>query len=320
MEQYAKWPPPTGRQIEWMQEQLFRESGPFYHLSTKPLEDGLIFECDEERKFAINQMALLAKETHVDILAFAIMSNHFHFIIRGELIDGIEFFRRLKKRLSNFFVRKGRSGVMDQVDVDPDTPAIASLTQFRNEIAYVIRNPYVARTDVNLFAYPWCSGYLYFNPLLNILNSQSADELSYKEKREITRATDPVVDPQFRVRDGMIVPESFVNYRLVEKLFTNAQKFVWWVIKNVEAQVEVASSLGERPNLNDDELFKTAQQLARAQFGLDRVKALSFQQRKELGVILKNQWGASNGQVARIAQLDQRTVDAMFPMTAKRTQ
>ena len=147
MEQYVKWPPPTERQIEWMQEQLFRESSPFYHLSTKPLENGVIFQNDEDRKVAINLIALMTKETHVEILAFAIMSNHFHFIIKGELANGIEFFRRLKKRLSNFFARRGRSGVMDLVDVDPDTPAISTLTQFRNEIAYVIRNPYVARTD-----------------------------------------------------------------------------------------------------------------------------------------------------------------------------
>ena len=291
MEQYVKQPPMTEWQMERIQEQLFRESGPFYHLSTKPLENGVIFQDDVERKVAINLIALLAKETQIDILAFAIMSNHFHFIIKGELVDGIEFFRRLKKRLSNFFARRGRSGVMDLVDVDPDTPAISSLTQLRNEIAYVIRNPYVARTDVNLFAYPWCSGYLYFNPLLGSLCSKSIDELSYKEKRDITRATDPVLDPQFRVRDGMIAPESFVNYLLVERLFTNAQKFIWWAIKNVEAQIEVAARLDERPKLNDDELFKTAQQLARTTFGYDGVKELPLQQRKELGVILKNKWG-----------------------------
>ena len=207
---------------------------------------------------------------------------------------------------------------MDLVDIDPDTPAISSLTQFRNEIAYVIRNPYVARTDVNLFAYPWCSGYLYFNPLLECLYSKSANELSYKKKREITRATDPILDSQFRVRDGMIAPESFVNYRLVEQLFPNAQKFFWWVLKNVEAQVETASKLGEKPNLNDDEMFLAAQQLSRTQFGCDAVKDLSLQQRKELAIIIKNKWGASNGQVARIAQLEQRIVDAMFPLSAKR--
>ena len=60
MEQYVKYPPMTERQIEMMQEQLFRKYGPFYHLSTKPLENGVIFECEEERKVAINLIAILA--------------------------------------------------------------------------------------------------------------------------------------------------------------------------------------------------------------------------------------------------------------------
>ena len=318
MEQYVKWPPPTERQIEWMQEQLFRESGPFYHLSTKPLEDGLIFECEEERRIAMNWMGILSKEFRIEILAFALMSNHFHFIVKGELLDGLAFFKQLKKRLSTYFSRKGRLGVLDSVVLDSNTPPISSLKQFRNEIAYVIRNPYVARTDVNPFAWPWCSGYLYFNPFLQLLGSRSVSDLTFREKREITRSSDLALDSSLRVRDGMIVPESYVNYKLVEQLFPNARKFTWWVLKNVEAQVETSVRMGEKPNLNDDELFITAQQLSRSEFGSDGVKELSLKQRKELGILLKNKWGASNGQVARIAQLDQLTVDAMFPLAAKK--
>ena len=108
MEQYVKWPPPTERQIEWMQEQLFRESGPFYHLSTKPLEDGLIFECDEERRIAMNWIGILSKEFRIEILAFALMSNHFHFIVKGEILDGLAFFKQLKKRLSTYFSSETR--------------------------------------------------------------------------------------------------------------------------------------------------------------------------------------------------------------------
>lgn len=317
MEQYAKWPPPTERQIERMQEQLFRESGPFYHLSTKLLENGLIFQEEEERRIAMNWIGILSKEFRIEILAFALMSNHFHFIIKGELLDGIAFFKQLKKRLSTYFSRKGRIGVLDSVTVDSDTPPISSLKQFRNEIAYVIRNPYVARTDVNPFAWPWCSGYLYFNPFLQQLVSRSVLDLTFREKREITRSADLALDSSLRVREGMIVPESYVNYRLVERLFPNARQFTWWVIKNVEAQVETSMRMGEKPNLNDDELFITAQQLSRTEFGRGSVKELTLQQRKELGILLKNKWGASNGQVARIAQLDQRTVDEMFPLAAK---
>lgn len=317
MEQYVKWPPPSERQIEWMQEQLFRESGPFYHLSTKPLENGLIFECDEERRIAMNWIGILSKEFRIEILAFALMSNHFHFIVKGELLDGLAFFKQLKKRLSTYFSRKGRIGVLDSVTVDSDTPPISSLKQFRNEIAYVIRNPYVARTDVNPFAWPWCSGYLYFNPFLQQLVSRSVLDLTFREKREITRSADLALDSSLRVREGMIVPESYVNYRLVERLFPNVRQFTWWVLKNVEAQVETSARMGERPNLNDDELFITAQQLSRSEFGRDSVKELTLQHRKKLGILLKNKWGASNGQIARIAQLDQRTVDEMFPLAAK---
>ena len=317
MEQYVKWPPMTERQIEMRQEQLFREFGPIYHLSTKPLQDDIIFQEEEERKIAMNWIGILSKEFHIDILAFALMSNHFHFIIRGELVDGLEFFRRLKKRLLTFFSRRGRPGVMDAVDVDPDTPKIASLKQFRNEIAYVIRNPYVARPDVNPFAWPWCSGYLYFNQFLKHLESKPVDALTFREKRGITRSSDVNLDSSLRVRDEMIAPESFVNYKLVEQLFPNARKFAWWVMKNVEAQQEVASRMGEKPNLNDDELFVTAQQIARKEYGYESVKEMPLQQRKELSLQLKNKWSASNAQIARIAQLDLRTVDAMFPLAAK---
>ena len=317
MEQYVKYPPMTERQIEQMQERLFRESGPFYHLNTNPLESGVIFQDDEERRIAMNWIAILSKEFNIEVLAYALMSNHFHFIIKGKLVDGLTFFRMLKKRLSTFFSRKGRPGVMDNVDVDPNTPSISSLKQFRNEIAYVIRNPYVARTDVNPFAWPWCSGYLYFNPFLSFLDSKPVEAMTFREKREITRSSDVNLDSSFRVRKGMITPESFVNYKLVEQLFPHAQKFAWWVIKNVEAQVETAERLGEKVFLNDDELFVTAQQLARSRFGCDGVKQLPIQQRKELAVMLKNKWSTSNAQVARMSQLDPSIVDAMFPMSAK---
>lgn len=317
MEQYVKYPPMTERQIELMQERLFRESGPYYHFSTKPLEDGIIFQDDEERRIAINWIAKLSKEFNVEILAFALMSNHFHFIIRGKEVDGREFFRMLKKKLSTFFSRRGRTGVMDKVDIDSEIPPITSLKQLRNEIAYVIRNPFVARADVNPFAWPWCSGYLYFNPFLPLMESTPVEALTFRQKREITRSAEVNLDSSFRVRNGMITLESFVKYKLVEQLFPNARKFVWWVMKNVEAQYETAVRLGEKPNLNDDELFVTAQKLARSEFGSDGVQGLSVHQRKELAIILKNKWCASNAQVARMAQLELSVVDEMFPLAAK---
>lgn len=315
MEQYVPWPPMTERQIERMQEQLFREAGPFYHLHTKPLETELIFQDDEERKVAINFIGIIAREVHIDILAFVLMSNHFHFILRGSEVDGLEFFHRLKKRLSYFLARKGRPGVLDAVV--PKMSAITTLSQFRNEIAYVIRNPYVVVVDVNPLAYPWSSGYLYFNPFLPHLGSKPVSELTFRERRSITRSSDAVLDSSFKVREGMIAPECFVHYQLVEQLFPHARKFTWWVFKNVEAQVEVAGSLDEHPNLSDDELFVVTMRICENHFCKKSTRELSEQEKKKLAVKLKNDWYASNAQIARLSGLSPDKVNALFPLSAK---
>ena len=315
MDQFVKQPPMSIRQLEKMQEQLFCESGPFYHLHTLPLEDAIIFRDEEERKVAVNFMAIIAKEVNIEILVFALMNNHFHFIFRGKKVDGLEFFRRLKKRLSYFLARKGRPNVLDSAE--PKIQPITTLIQFRNEIAYVIRNPYVVIVDVNPFAYPWCSGYLYFNPFLPFLESSSVDALSYREKRSITRSSDAALDSSFRVRDGMIAPESFVNDRLVEQLFPNARKFTWWVIKNVESQTETAIRLSEHPNLSDDELYIVTMRICESQYNKKGNHELTDKERMELAITLKNNWYASNAQAARLSGLPIDSVNAHFPLAAK---
>ena len=195
--------------------------------------------------------------------------------------------------------------------------AITTLSQFRNEIAYVIRNPYVVVVDVNPLAYPWSSGYLYFNPFLPHLGSKPVSELTFRERRSITRSSDAVLDSSFRVRDGMIAPECFVHYQLVEQLFPHARKFTWWVFKNVEAQVEVAGSLDEHPNLSDDELFIVTMRICENHFCKKSTRELSEQEKKKLAVKLKNDWYASNAQIARLSGLSPDKVNAIFPLSAK---
>ena len=220
----------------------------------------------QRRRVALNFIGIIAKELHIDILAFALMSNHFHFIIQGEKVDVLEFFRRLKKRLSYFLARKGRPGVLDPVE--PKTQDITSLT--------------------------------------------------YREKRAITRSSGAELNPSIRVRDEMIAPECFVNYKLVERLFPHARKFTWWVFKNVEAQVGVARSLDEHPNLSDDELFIVTMRICENDFGKKSAKEMTEQEQKKLAVRLKNDWYASNAQIARLSGLSPVDVDDLFPLAAKK--
>ena len=300
----------------WQIEQEFVRRGPFTHLYTSPLENGLLAEDDEDRKVIMNMIALVTREVNVKVLAYAIMSNHIHLMINGDVIQAKDFYEHLIARLTRYLMGKGKGALASQIHCG--TTAVTSLKQFRNEIAYIIRNPFVVRNDINLFSYQWCSGYLYFNQFLCATRGKPASEIGYRERRLITRTSNTPIPDEFRVLNGLILPESFVDYKLVEILFADARQFLFCVLKNVEAQVEIALSRGELPHLSDDEMFQLSCNMCRKQYGAGSVKELDDTQRKELAVTLRNQYAASNGQLSRFTGLDLATINQMYPLSAKR--
>ena len=312
MKQIAGTP---SRRNEWELERLFREEGPFFHLHTEPLKTGVIFMNDEERAVALVYVAIAAMIAGVEILAYALMSNHFHFILRGEEARCKDFYARFSAMLALYFSRHGRPRVLDPIG-DPAPTPITSLKQLRDEIAYVIRNPFVVRKDVNLFAYPWCSGFLYFNPMLSMFGQRAVESLTLRERRALTHSRDLALPEGLTLVGGQVFPGSFVNYRLVESLFTDCRQFLFWVFKNVEAQVETALRFGESPSLTDDEIISITFRLCKEEFGVKGASSLTEQQKSSLAMRLKFDYYASNGQICRCTGLQPRIVDKMFPLSA----
>ena len=299
----------------WQQERLFASSGPFIHLCTSPLEKELLMENDEDRTAVLNMIALTSRKCRTDVLAYALMSNHIHLLLQGDEIKGHVFYDLLYKRLARYLVSRGKTGCINGVTCSI-TP-ITTLRQFRDELAYIIRNPFVVRNDVHLFAYRWCSGYLYFNAFLSKTAGRTAAEISYRERRLVTRSSAEEIPADFRIVGTLILPESFVNYRLAEQLFESVRQFLHWTLKNVEAQVEVAHSHGEHPQLSDDELFIPSRDLCERLFGTRQPKELTYQQKKEYVMALRKAYGASNGQLARLGSLPLADVNTMYPLSAK---
>ena len=146
---------------------LFADTAPFTHLYTSPLQTALLVENDEDRAFLLNMIALTGSQIRADLLAFAIMSNHLHLIIQGTVTTAQMLFDSLLRKTVRYY--SARDNAKEIASVTCGYTEITSLRQFENEVVYVIRNPFVVNDSVHLFAYPWCSGYLYFNPLPDIL-------------------------------------------------------------------------------------------------------------------------------------------------------
>lgn len=302
--------------MDWELERVFREGGPFFHLHTKPLETGLIFENDIDRAVALVYIAIAAKTVGVGILAYALMSNHFHFILQGSEESCRAFFDMVRRRLSLYFSRHGRPGALKAVR-NPEPTPITSLKQLQDEIAYVIRNPYVVRVDINPLAYFWCSGFLYFNPLLALVRTRATARLTTREKRALLLSHDIDLPDGLTWVDGCVFPGSFVDYRLAESMFRDARQFTFAVFKHVESQVETALRLGERPAVNDDEMLSVSLRLCRDEYGVKGPSRLTEEQKYDLARKLKFEYYASNGQVARFTTLPLATVNTLYPLSAK---
>ena len=300
---------------ETRSETNFRNATSFFHLYSSPLEVDLLYRDDAEFIVILNIIALVQMLTHCRILAFAVMSNHLHFILEGTKEECMYFFESLLEKLDNYYQHHGRAGLTDSMK--PGCNPINSLEQLRNEIAYVIRNPFVVRNDVNLFACPMTSGYLYFNPMMK-KEGAPANTLKGRALRDFTRTRKEIkLSGDVYVKDGMAQAWSFVDYERAMSFYDDARQFIMLTLKNVEAQVEVALRYNEKVLLNDQELFSVTMKMIREQFGCEKLSELNRQQKSTLAVALKNRYQVSNSQIARVCRLSLNDVNALFPLATK---
>jgi len=295
-------------------ERAFREGGPYYHLYTKALETEVFFETDEDRKIAVNYLAIAISVSNCKLLAYAIMTNHFHYILEGRQEDVMDFFARFSAMMDNYFCYHGKGTIMRQAA--PGLTAINNLAQLRTEIAYVLRNPFVVMPDVNVFAYPWTSGFLYFNPLLEC-KGVPASALSLRSIRTITKSrVIKEMAPTIFIADGVAQAWCFVDFKRVEQFYDNARQFIFSVVRNVESQVETAIHCGEAPILCDEELIPKIYQICRDRFKADSLSSIDLSSKKQLAVIVKNKYHSSNKQIARLVKLPIADVNSLFPLAA----
>lgn len=300
-------------------EQLFQEGGPFFHLHTLPLETDLLFRTPDQMNLALNMTALAICESDCRLLAFAIMNNHLHFILEGKEKNCLGFYDRFQHRLAKSYRLEHRFSLA--MAAQSSLVGISSLKQLRDEIIYVIRNPFVVDPRVHVFAYPWTSGYLYFNPMLedSLQGGVPAEKLSVRQRREFKRERNAEVDNRILIRNGVALPASFTDYRRAMSFFENARQYIYWTLKNVEAQVSIANRMGELANLDDMELWNVAVRLCKDHYKVSFPKELGKEQLVQFLTTMKYQYHASNAQLARCFRIPLSDINAYFPLSAKQT-
>ena len=201
----------------------------YFHLYTRGLEDGLIFRDREDYVIGMNYVAIAAFKIPVKIMAFVLMSNHFHFVLKARPKDAERFIRLYKQMISKYILSKySESQFLRRVDTGCDEISIID-DGLRRCVAYVLDNPVKAGLNCVPQGYEWGSGACYFSEIDTLADTISVSEFSTRALRRILRS-DVRLDGRFRInRKGYIEPRSYIDVVSVEELYGRPKSFEYFL-------------------------------------------------------------------------------------------
>lgn len=298
---------------------LFNEAkrtlGPFWHVCTPGNLTEILNVTDEDFKFAVSNMAFSAYESGLTVVTDQQMENHLHGLLAGakEKID--VFLECYRFRLQKHLQAQGRT--VDLRNFKCDNPIlIEDLEMIRTEIAYINRNGYVGNPRFVPFSYPWGGGSLYFNPYAQREVGIPFNDIPYKEKRKMTFRRVETLPDGYKVKDGMILPASYVKYELGQSMFRDSHHYFSMLAKNVEAYCAEAKRLGDNDVLSREEMYPAVKTACVQRYNIDQPSMLAPEAKLEMARTMHYDFHATNAQIRSILSLDEDYVNSLFPLSA----
>ena len=122
----------------------------YYHVCSDGNSAAVLFGNEADFKAAMNRVAICATGFPITILAFVLMGNHFHFVMRCDSEDTcrafISEFKRLTGRYNSMMNRESTSLRSIEVKVIP----VTDIDYLRTLVCYVLKNPTKARLDSSI--------------------------------------------------------------------------------------------------------------------------------------------------------------------------
>lgn len=282
----------------------------YYHLSSSSIEKSDIFLEEEDFIQGVNDLALCILNYDIGLLGYCLMSNHFHFIMKGEKDACHDFAIEFKKRCS-MRMRTHRMEVKGLQHVEIQVNELDTQEYLEHAIAYVLRNPLAARILVMPHHYKWSSAGIYFKGKGHA-EGVRLHEMTERGRRRLLKSKIQVPDSYVVDNDGMIRPECFVDYKEVENIFKHPSRLLILLAKKLEADVEIKFGLADKLTYSDHELCTLTNKLIVAEFQVADIALLTKEQRIRLCFLLKRNYGASAKQISRITRIDQEIVKTIM--------
>ena len=266
----------------------------YYLISTEHLQDRLWFRDNDDFIAGMNFCAIAAFSTGVIILAFVLMSNHVHFVIRSSKRQAESFITTFKSLYSRYCRRKyGEKEFLRSNGVDiREMPT--SDNGVERAIAYVVMNPVSANITTHPSLYLWGSGQCYFSGQKP--TGIRLKDMSYRKQIEALHSNTKLPEGYLMLSEGYISPSSYVAVHEVESIFCTSSRMNYFLNHSSK------SRKGETvmPSFRDQIMAAAATDLCRSLFRKHAIGDLSQVQTAELLRQMLRRFSADIAQVSRV--------------------
>ncbi len=271
-----------------------------YMLSTEHLENGLWFREEEDFKVAMNYVAIeAARHPEVAVLAFTLMSNHVHFVQKGERERVEDFVNSFKRRYSMYMQLKYgireflRNNGLDIKFIPYEDEAPERV------IAYVQMNCVAAGICAHPSQYPWGSGNAFF--CSTPLRGKRIGELSARARMKLLHSESDAVPKDWMVGDeGYVLPENYLSIREIETLFHSPKRMNYFLTSSSKAKKRLEIADEKLPAFRDQTILSALPDLCMSLFRKESFRQLLPEEQSEFARQIRFRFSADATQIARV--------------------
>lgn len=270
----------------------------FYLISTDHLCTQLWFRDDSDFKVAMNYISVVAFITGIHILAFALMSNHVHFVVECDYATAYRFINLFKQDHAAYYRKKyGVKTLLRRNSVDIQALPLNGESVERG-IAYTLMNPVAANICLYPTEYRWCCCDAFFRN--RPVKGTPLRELSARAQAKILRSHARLPQTWILNEDGYIQPDSYVSVRFVESLFRTPNRFNFFLRNSSKAKARMERRDEGLPSFRDQVIGNAIADLCISLFKKSRTEDLNREEWSELLRQIRYRFSADLHQISRI--------------------
>jgi len=269
-------------------------------LTTDHLEERLWFREEDDFRVAMNYVAIQsARQPDVAVLAFILMSNHVHFVLKAGREDAELFINQFKHRYSIYYRRKyGIKEFLRQNILDIRTLSSKDAGPER-AIAYVHMNCVAANICSHPVQYPWGTGDSFFSRLKS--GGKCLKDLSVRARKSLLNSNNALFPEEWKINEeGYIHPTQYVDVKGVETLFRTPGRMNYFLMNSSKAKKRMESGMENLPAFRDQTILAALPDLYRSLFHKKSFEELLPAEQAEFVRQIRFRFSADVNQVARV--------------------